>query len=116
MLSYVPAYTMQGYRKIIPERIKNNRDQVIVLSRVLPDAINQGYKNMEQSVVYSVNGTVVKDMPQLIKLIEAVKEPYLKIVTDFGNVITLDMEKARKRNATIMEKYQVYVDRSPDLR
>jgi S1-C subfamily serine protease len=116
MLSYVPTYTLEGYRKIIPERIKSNRKQVVVLSRVLPDAINQGYKNMEQSVVYSVNGTVVKDMHHLIKLIESVKKPYLKIVTDFGNIITLDMAKARKRNATIMKKYQVYVDRSPDLR
>ena len=116
MLSYIPSYTLEGYQKLIPDRIKSDRDQVIVVSRVLPDAINQGYKNMEQSVVYSVNGTVVKDMHHLIKLIEAVKEPYLKIVTDFGNLITLDMDKARKRNATIMKKYQVYVDRSPDLR
>jgi hypothetical protein len=106
---------LENYRKLIPDRIKSNRDQVVVLSRVLPDAINQGYKNMEHSVVYSINGTIVKDMPHLIKLIEAVDEPYLKIITDFGNLITLDMKKARKRNDTILKKYQVYVDRSPDL-
>ena len=41
---------------------------------------------------------------------------YLKIITDFGNLITLDMDKARKRHPTILEKYQVYEDRSPDLR
>jgi len=116
MLSYIPEYTLEGYRKLIPERIKSDRGQVIVLSRVLPDAINQGYKNMEHSVVYSVNGTVVKDMPHLIQLIEAVNTPYLEIITDFGNVITLDLKKARKRHDTILEKYQVYVDRSPDLR
>ena len=115
MLSYIPEYTLENYRKLIPDRIKSNRDQVVVLSRVLPDAINQGYKNMEHSVVYSINGTIVKDMPHLIKLIEAVDEPYLKIITDFGNLITLDMKKARKRNDTILKKYQVYVDRSPDL-
>ncbi len=116
MLSYIPEYTLEGYRKLIPDRIKSERGQVIVLSRVLPDAINQGYKNMEHSVIYSVNGTVVKDMPHLIKLIESVDGPYLKIITDFGNLITLDLKKARKRHQTIMEKYQVYVDRSPDLR
>jgi S1-C subfamily serine protease len=116
MLSYIPEYTLEGYRKLIPDRIKSERDQVIVLTRVLPDAINQGYKNMEHSVVYSVNGTIVKDMPHLIKLLEAVNDPYLKIITDFGNLITLDMKKARKRHETILKKYQVYVDRSPDLR
>jgi hypothetical protein len=52
----------------------------------------------------------------LIKLIESVDGPYLKIITDFGNLITLDIKKARKRHETILKKYQVYVDRSPDLR
>ncbi|WP_455212639.1 PDZ domain-containing protein [Kaarinaea lacus] len=116
MLSYIPEYTLEGYRKLIPDRIKSERDQVIVLSRVLPDAINQGYKNMEHSVVYSVNGTVVKNMPHLIELIESVEGPYLTIITDFGNLITLDLKKSRKRHETILDKYQVYVDRSPDLR
>jgi S1-C subfamily serine protease len=116
MLSYIPEYTLEGYRKLIPDRIKTEREQVVVLSRVLPDAINQGYKNMEHSVVHSVNGTMVKDMKHLIKLIEGVHEPYLKIITDFGNVITMDLKKARKRDDTILKKYQVYVDRSPDLR
>ncbi len=116
MVSYIPEYTLVGYHKLAPDRMKPERDQVVVLSRVLPDAINQGYKLMEHSVVNSVNGTPVKDMVHLIKLLEAVDEPYLKIITDFGNLITLDMEKARKRHPTILEKYQVYVDRSPDLR
>ncbi|MCG6969539.1 MAG: trypsin-like peptidase domain-containing protein [Gammaproteobacteria bacterium] len=116
MLSYIPEYTMQGYRKLIPDRIKSDRDQVVVLSRVLPDAINQGYKSMEHSVVNSINGTTVKNMAHLIKLIESVDGPYLNIITDFGNLITLDINKARHRHETILKKYQVYVDRSQDLR
>lgn len=116
MTPYIPDYTMEGYRKLIPDRIKSQPDQVIVLSRVLPDAINQGYKNMEHSVVYSVNSTTVKDMRHLIKLIETADTPYLKITTDFGNIIIMDRKTAQKRNAIILEKYQVYVDRSSDLK
>ena len=106
---------MEGYRKLIPNRVSSDRDQVVVLSRVLPYAINQGYKGMEHSVIYSVNGTVVKDMPHLIQLIENAKGSYLKIVTDYGNLLALDLEQAREQNKIILEKYQVYVDRSPDL-
>lgn len=115
MVSYIPAYTMEGYRKLIPDRIKTERQQVVVLGRVLPDAVNQGYKNMEESVVYSIDGIVVKNMKHLIDLIDSAKGPYLKIVTDYGNAITMDLNKARNRNKQILSTYQVYVDRSPDL-
>ena len=116
LLSYIPEYTLQGYRKLIPERINNQRKQIIVLSTVLPDAINRGYKNMESSVIYAVNNTPVKDLQHMIELIEAAKGPFLTLTTDYGNLITFDLDKARKRNARILQNYQVSVDRSPDLR
>lgn len=116
MIPYIPEYTMQGYQKMIPSRIKSSRDQVIVLSRVLPDTVNHGYKNMENNVLYSINGTVVKDMTHLIQIIEKAKGPYINIVSDFGNRLTLDLKLARKRNKVILDNYQVHVDRSPDLR
>jgi len=116
LLSYIPEYTLQGYRKLIPERIKNDRNQVIILTTVLPDAINRGYKDMESSVIYSVNNFPVKDMKHLIKLIESAKGPFLTLTTDYGNVITVDLAKARKKNAHILQNYQVSSDRSPDLR
>lgn len=116
MVQYIPEYTMQGYKKTIPDRIKSDRDQVIVIGRVLPDLVNHGYKTMENTVVYSINGKVVKDLKHLIQLIEKSKGPYLTIVTDFGNRITLNVKKVRKRNRVILDNYQVHVDRSPDLR
>jgi hypothetical protein len=116
LISYIPEYTMAGYRKQIPPRITSQRDQTIVLSTVLPHAINRGYKNMESSVIYSVNGTVVKDLKHLTQLVESASEPYLNITTDYGNIIALDLKKARKANQRIMQNYQVSADRSPNLK
>lgn len=115
LVSYIPEYTLAGYRKQIPPRITNQRAQTIVLSTVLPHAINRGYKNMESSVIYSVNGTAVKDLKHMIRLIESASGPYLNITTDYGNIIALDLEKARKNNGKILQNYQVSIDRSPDL-
>ena len=116
LLSYIPEYTMQGYRKLIPERIKSDRKQVVILTTVLPDAINRGYKDMESSVIYAVNSVPVKDMKHLIELIESAKGPFLTLTTDYGNLITVDLAKARKKNAHILQNYQISTDRSPDLR
>jgi hypothetical protein len=115
-VSYLPDYTLQGYKKLAPERIKSDRDQVIILTRVLPDAVNHGYKNMESSVIHSINGKPVKDMAHLIALIEKSKQANLKIITDYGNVILLERKVAKVRNELILQKYQINVDRSPDLR
>ncbi len=115
LISYLPEYTLQGYKKLSPERIPAKRDQVIILSRVLPDAVNHGYKNMEGSAIYSVNGTPVEDMQQLIELIEKSQQADLKFITDFGNVILLQHSVAKVRNNLILQKYQINADRSLDL-
>lgn len=116
LVSYLPEYTLQGYQKLIPERISSKRHRVILLSRVMPDAINHGYKDMENSVVYSINGTPVNHMRHLIKLIESEQGPELKIITDYGNMIIINLALAKARNQHILDKYQIHVDRSADLK
>ena len=71
---------------------------------------------MESSVIYSVDGTAVKDLKHLITLIESAKGPFIKITTDYGNIIVLELEKARKKNDKILQNYQVSADRSPGLK
>ncbi|KPJ92009.1 MAG: hypothetical protein AMJ55_10450 [Gammaproteobacteria bacterium SG8_15] len=83
---------------------------------MLPDAVNLGYKNMEGSVIHAVNDTPVKDLRHLMQLIENAVGKYLKIETDFGNVIMLDLPKARARNEQILQKYQIYSDRSTEFK
>ena len=115
LIPYLPNYTLEGYKKSVPDLVNTGRTQTIVLSRVLPDAISQGYKNMEGSIIHSINGTPVKDLNHLTTLIANASDKYLKIETDFGHSIVLNLVDARARNQEILLKYQVYSDRSPDL-
>lgn len=115
LVPYIPQYTLQGYKKSVPDLINSKRREILILSRVLPDALNQGYKNMEGSVIYSVNDVEVKDLGHLAELIENAKGEYLKLKTDFGYIITLDLAQARKRNPLILKNYQVYSDRNLNL-
>ncbi|WP_455220154.1 S1C family serine protease [Kaarinaea lacus] len=116
LIPYLPHYTLEGYKKSVPDLVKTGRAQTIVLSRVLPDAISQGYKNMEGSVIHSVNDTPVKDLKHLSVLIENASGKYLKFETDFGHTIILDLEQARSKNQDILQKYQIHSDRSPELK
>jgi S1-C subfamily serine protease len=116
LIPYLPHYTLEGYRKSVPDLVKTGRAQTIVLSRVLPDTISQGYKNMEGSVIHSINGEPVKDLKHLTALIENANGKFLKIETDFGHTIILDLAKARSRNQNILQKYQIHSDRTPDLK
>jgi S1-C subfamily serine protease len=116
LIPYIPSYTLEGYRKSVPNLVKTNRLQTVMLGRVLPDAVNLGYKNMEDSVIHAVNDTPVKDLRHLTQLIENAVGKYLKIETDFGSVIVLDLAKARDRNQQILQKYQIYSDRSAELK
>ncbi len=116
LLSYVPEYTLQGYSKQIPDRFQSKRKQVIVLSHVLPDIINDGYKELEGSVIYSINDTPVTDLKHLIQLVKNAQGSYLKIVTDFGNQIIMNKESATNHHKEILQQYQIFDDRSPDLR
>ena len=115
LMSYIPEYTLEGYEKMIPDRITYKRKEVVVLSRVLPDTINRGYKNMEGSVVYSVNDQVITDMVHLTRVIDQAKGKYLRIMNDLGNIILLDLKKARASMNRILDNYQVYTDRSANL-
>ncbi|WP_455365362.1 S1C family serine protease [Kaarinaea lacus] len=116
LIPYIPSYTLEGYKKSVPDLVKTNRLQTVLLGRVLPDAVNLGYKNMEGMVIHAVNDTPVKDLRHLTQLIENAVGDYLKIETDFGNVIMLDLAKARSRNQQILQKYQIYSDRSAELK
>lgn len=115
LMSYIPEYTLEGYQKLIPDRIRYTRKETVVLSRVLPDTINRGYKSMEGTVVYSVNDTVITDMRQLTEVVDHAKGKYLRIVTDIGNLVVLDLEKSRTSMKKILENYQVSSDRSANL-
>ena len=115
LLSYIPEYTLEGYEKQIPDRIAYNRKQTIVISRVLPDTINQGYKDMEGAVIYSVDDTPVRDMRHLIELVQHPRGKYIKFVTDFGSLMVFDLNATKLRNEKILKNYQIYNDRSPDL-
>jgi hypothetical protein len=96
------------------------RRQAIVLSHVLPDAVNEGYHDFRSLVIGSINGRPIGDMKDVIDAFKRPKGAYHVIELDreaqLGELVVLDAQRAAKANAEIIKRYNLPADRSADLR
>ncbi len=96
--------------------ISRDRDQVVVMSEVLADEINQGYQNIRYQVVTKLNGKCIRDMRDLISRIEGMKSGFIELELQDHIKIVLDIDKCRQANERIMKRYRIPADRSLDLK
>lgn len=92
------------------------RRQVVILSAVLPDPVARGYLDWESVVVRNVNGTVPRDLAHLAELVDGAAGTFLRVETEDGFVMVLDIQAARTAAPRILEKYGIAHDRSVNLR
>ncbi len=45
----------------------------------------------------------------------SLKEPYLKLIMETGEVVIIDLERARKEQKKILKLHNIQADRSEDL-
>jgi hypothetical protein len=92
------------------------REEPVVLQKVLADRVNQGFHEVESLLIDTVCGTLVRSLSHLVELVEASHEPFLRFVGTDGTQVVVDRKKADKRGSQILRKFSVPHDRSPDLR
>lgn len=91
-------------------------EQVIVALKVLASDINQGYDQVSNWIVRSVDGQRVRTMRELIAAIERPDGgEFVTIANDSGLVIVLDRARALASRDRILQTYRIPSDRSPDL-
>ncbi|MBI4054586.1 MAG: trypsin-like peptidase domain-containing protein [Elusimicrobia bacterium] len=95
------------------------RKEVVVLSKVLPQEVNVGYHEVTDVIVRSVNG---RNISQMRDLAEAFRHPQgnyqvvdLEAHATFGTRIVLDASQAQKAHGEILSRYGIAGDRSEDL-
>ncbi len=96
---------------VVNNLITKERREVIVLSQVLPHAVNRGYQDWGGETVRLVNGVVPRDMDHLASIIDQARGKWLRVVTGDGWVLTLDREAARRANGQILADYGISEDR-----
>jgi S1-C subfamily serine protease len=115
--SKVPPRLKGYYYEIITKENQQRKD-VVVLIDVLPDEINVGYIDFEDSVVSQVNGKKINSMQDLVEAFEreGKGDHHRLILEPYGREIVLSKALSRKRSPEILKEYKVTADRSMDLR
>jgi S1-C subfamily serine protease len=97
-----------------------DRKEVVLVSHVLPNDINEGYDKLNNLIVEKVNGKPVPDMKALVAAFAQPMGRYHVVETDdhayFGSMIVFDAKKAEKATKEIMAAYKIPADRSDDLK
>ncbi|MBT8078222.1 MAG: trypsin-like peptidase domain-containing protein [Gammaproteobacteria bacterium] len=92
-----------------------SRSEVVVLQKVLADRINQGYHDFEAVIIEKVQGTRIRNLKHLIRLIESATGEFLHFEAHDGDIIVLERAQVAKRSRSIMRRYGVLRDRSDNL-
>lgn len=91
-----------------------DRQEVVVLSHILADAVNCGYDHLHDESVIRVNDAPVVDFPSFVAQLDAL-EGTVVLELSKGGLVVLDAKEATAANRSILERYNIVRDRSGDL-
>jgi hypothetical protein len=77
--------------------------------------VNQGYHDIESQVVTSVQGKKIRDLRQLVTILDRTRQKFVRVELADGRAIVLDRAEVRKRQEAILENFGIPRDRSEDL-
>lgn len=103
--SILNHYYRQGEKSL-------ERDEVVVLSRVLPDISTIGYQDVRNVVVSKINGTSIKNIRHLIEIVKNSKEDLLTITLQDEGEVVISKKMSKAANENILAKYKIPSDRS----
>jgi S1-C subfamily serine protease len=91
------------------------RQEVVILQKVMAHRVNQGYHDIESQVVTSVQGKKIRDLRQLVTILDRTRQKFVRVELADGRAIVLDRAEVRKRQEAILENFGIPRDRSEDL-
>jgi hypothetical protein len=92
-----------------------DRDEVVIIQRVLPHAVNQGYHNWAHTEITSINDVPLKNLAHAIEIIDQQKSGFLRLQQENGYELILNIEEARAHNPQILQNFNIPRARSNDL-
>jgi S1-C subfamily serine protease len=95
---------------------EKEKNEVVVLLKVLASDISRGDNNFGMWVIDKVNGKSFSNFKEFFALMEKTKERYYLLEDDDGIKVIIDREEAWQKQKEILKKYNIEYDRSEDLR
>merc|ERR1719195_2377475 len=79
--------------------------QLVVLSQVLAHELTLGYERLENVLLWTVNGTRVRNLRHVRELIDACTEGYLRFAVQQNLMLILKAEDAKRGTPEVLNKY-----------
>jgi hypothetical protein len=118
------------YKSLVYDGVRSpQRQEVVIVLRCLPHLANEGYQRMFGMVVSSVNEHVIQDLHSLACRVDAIHDGFVTFrvenlaprtespfsQSEFGNLIVLDISRAREATQDILGSLGMTADRSASL-
>ncbi len=116
------GHDLISFAGLTPVLLNNFRfadeDEIVVILKVLPHEANRGYHNMFLRRVDSVGSEKVRNLKQLVNLIESEEQDFLELNTGYKGLekIVLNTHLAEIVNAEVMWLNGIQHDRSKNFR
>ena len=101
--------------EVINGKVSKELQQIVVLSRVLAAEVNVGYQDLRATIVEKVNDKKIKDLKELISMVENTKKGFIVFQLKNKTKIVFDVEKLKRSTPHIMNLYRIPRDRSLNL-
>ena len=99
--------TLLQLREAASKWASRDRDEVVLLLRVLADETNRGDHEFALWAVDSVNGHKVKNFKEFKKMITASKEKYIVLRNEDGVEVVINRDKAKAVKKKILQRYSI---------
>jgi S1-C subfamily serine protease len=96
--------------------LRNEGEEVVVLSQVLNHDVNEGYEEFRNAMVHAVNGTKVDNLRHFAGLCMGATSEFLRFDLEDEQVIVLKREEAERDSAEILKRHCIPAAMSEDLR
>jgi S1-C subfamily serine protease len=91
------------------------KEEIVVLNKVLPIDQNAGYHDISDEIVVSINGHKILRLDDIVKVIEESEFEFAEIKTYSNNHIVLKRIDVEGANGSILKQYRITSDRSEDF-
>lgn len=95
------------YKKYYKSEKEN--DKVVIISDILPDPINTGYRDIILKPIVKINGKPIENLKQIYQTIQEEKNKLVTLELSDQKIIILDLSKTEEHQK-ILEKFQIPVD------
>jgi len=93
-----------------------HKKQIVILTKVLADEINQGYQDFWNETIVKVNGRLISSIKDVVLAMETNTAEFHIIEDYLGRIIIMRRDTVEKNSNRILQTYQITSDRSDDLK